>query len=188
MRIIVIAPSIDPSVVHHMVKLKVNVDLLELNRYRVQWQDILSINYMQSALAPKARPFAGLGVYELPFYEKNYNSLSAVQFFEYIDAMRELVEQEGWPLDIKFNKGYVVWKHGYSQAFGITWLGSKSFAFMFKLSKAEIDANLPEGIEMTRYEEGWKHGTFKIEPGKTKIEDYLPLLRACVSKLVGGPA
>lgn len=38
---------------------------------------------------------------------------------------------------------------------------------------------------MTRYEDQWKEGVFKIEPGSTTVESMAPLFKAAVESLTG---
>jgi hypothetical protein len=79
-------------------------------------------------------------------------------------------------------KCYCGFKAGFFNAFGIQWIGTKTFAFFIKLS--ERDAKRTK-IPMTRYEEPWGQAVYFIEPGKTKVADFGPLFEAAYRKLSG---
>ena len=67
-------------------------------------------------------------------------------------------------------------------AFGIKWIGSKTFAFFFKLPKEQAEK---VNIKMTKYETGWKEAVYYIEPGKTKTNDFIPLFEQAYKRLTG---
>jgi len=93
-----------------------------------------------------------------------------------------LITARKWNLETKFNKYYCSFKAGFFNAFGIRWIGSKTFAFFFRLSEKEAKkVNIP----MTRYESQWKEATYNIEPGKTKTSAFIPLLELAYKKLAG---
>jgi len=83
---------------------------------------------------------------------------------------------------MKFNKSYCGYKAGFFNAFGIQFVGSKTFAFFVKLSEKEAKE---VAIPMTKYESQWKQATYYIEPGKTKTKDYLPLFEMAYKRLSG---
>jgi len=86
-------------------------------------------------------------------------------------------------LETKFNKSYCGFKAGFFNAFGVNWVGSKTFAFFFKISEGDAKEI---GIPITRYESQWKQAVYFIDPGKTKTKDYLPLFEKAYKKVAGG--
>ncbi len=96
--------------------------------------------------------------------------------------MERFITAKDWNLELKFNKHYCGFKAGFFNAFGIQWVGSKTFAFFFKLSEEEAKQ---ADIQMTKYEGQWKQAVYYIEPGKTKIKDYEPLFEMAYRKLTG---
>lgn len=182
-RIIVIAPKILRSTLDIVEKINYAVDLVEVNR----WAEGDNFFFLVSRLEPekkaaKTKPVTGLPTYDEEFYKREFNKNSAVQFVKYSKELGDLVKAQGWALDMKFNKLYCGFKAGFFNAFGVQWMGSKSFAFFFKLSEDEAK-EIP--IEMTRYEPQWKQAVYFIDPGKTKIKDYLPLFELAYKKLSG---
>jgi len=61
-------------------------------------------------------------------------------------------------------------------------MGSKTFAFFFKLSEKEAKG---VDIAMTKYESLWKEAVYYIEPMKTKTNDFIALFELAYKKLTG---
>jgi len=181
-RIIVIAPDILKSTLDIVEKINYPVDLLEVKRWVEGEHSLLLINKLEAEKARPPRPVAGLGVYDEEFYKMQFNKKSAVEFMKYVREVEALIREKKWALDTKFNKSYCGFKAGFFNAFGIKWMGSKTFAFFFKLSEPEAKE---VDIEMTRYEPQWKDAIYFIEPGKTKTKDYTPLFERAYLKLTG---
>jgi hypothetical protein len=66
--------------------------------------------------------------------------------------------------------------------FFLQWIGSKTFALFMKLPEAEAKTLPPK---MTRYEPQWKQALYYVEPGKTRIADFIPLLEKAYRRLTG---
>ncbi|MFZ0819646.1 MAG: hypothetical protein WAM91_06225 [Candidatus Acidiferrales bacterium] len=184
-RIIIIAPSIDRSTLSLVGKINYPVDLVEVIRWSEDSNEFLLVNRLEPENTAKVRPARGLAVYDRDFYEAHYNKNSVGYFLRYIEDTKRFVKKNGWPLEPKFNKNYCGFKSGFFNAFGIKWIGSKSFAFFFKLSKEVATKLSPKGILMTRYVSQWKEAVFKIEPHKTRVESLAPLFKAAVETLTG---
>lgn len=184
-RVMVVAPSIDASVLQSAGLLNVPLDLFEVNRYQIEDKEIVAVNRLEATPATRARPAQGIAEYDRSFYEKNYNKDSVDHFFRCIAAVESIVQEQGWPLELKFNKGYAVFKSGNSQAFGIHWHGTKSFGIFFKLTETEATSFTNNDVKMHRYDQNFKEAIYRVEPGHTKIPAFLPLMQACVAKLIG---
>lgn len=116
------------------------------------------------------------------FYKMQYNKQSAKEFIKYVSDVEKLIRKNDWSLETKFNKHYCGFKSGFFNAFGIKWIGTKTFAFFFKLSEQEAKKLKPE---MTKYESLWKEAVYYIEPGKIKVSDYKDLFERAYRKLTG---
>lgn len=182
-RIIVIAPRILRSTLDIVEKINYTVDLVEVNRWVEGDNSFFLVTRLEpEKKATKTKPVTGLTVYDEEFYKRQYNKNSAVQFLKYAKELEELVKAQGWALEMKLNKSYCGYKAGFFNAFGIQFVGSKTFAFFFKLSENEAkEAPIP----MTKYESQWKQATYYIDPGKTKTKDYLPLFEMAYKRLSG---
>ena len=183
-RIIVIAPKILRSTLDIKDKINYQVDLVEVNRWVEGGNSLFLVSKLeQDQKTTRTKPVCGLQVYDEEFYKKEFNKQSAIHFLKYSNEVEDLVKSNGWALEAKFNKSYIGFKAGFFNAFGVQWIGSRTFAFFFKLPEYEAKE---VDIEMTRYEGQWKQAVYFIEPGKTKTKDYLPLFERAYRKLTAG--
>lgn len=181
-RILVIAPSILRSTLDLVDKINYPVDLIEVKRWVEGENEILLVNKLEPEPRKPTRPVTGQAIYDEAFYKTIYNNKSVDYFLRYAADLEAYVRKEGWDLQIKFNKHYCGFKAGFFNAFGIKWIGSKTFAFFFKLPENEAKQ---VGIEMTRYEAQWKEAVYFIDPGTTKIPTFKPLFELAYKKLSG---
>ena len=96
--------------------------------------------------------------------------------------MEQLINEKGWALEKKYNKHYCGYKVGFFNAFGVKWIGTRTFAFFFKLSKEEATETIPN---ITKYEDPWKEAIYNIDPESTKTKDFFPLFEKAYKKLTG---
>lgn len=182
-RVIIIAPSIDPAALQVVGKINYEVDLVELKRWSSGSDHFLLVNRLERPPVPKVRTVKGLAVYDRAFYEQHFNRESVRSFLDCAAQVNALVQQKGWPLDQKFNKYYCAFKQGFFISFGIKWLGSRSFGLFFKVSEAHARKLAPKGTPMSRYEKQWKEAVFRVEPGVTKVRSFTPLFMAAIKGL-----
>lgn len=182
-RIIVIAPSIFRSTLDIVDKINYPVDLIEVKRWVEGQNSMFLVNKLETERKSiRSKPTTGLQVYDEEFYKKEFNKQSAIEFIKYAKEVERFIAAKDWNLELKFNKHYCGFKAGFFNAFGIQWVGSKTFAFFFKLSEEEAKQ---VNIQMTKYEGQWKQAVYYIEPGKTKIKDYERLFEMAYRKLTG---
>lgn len=181
-RILIIAPSILRSTLDLVDKINYPVDLIEVKRWVEGENEILLVNKLEPEPRKPTKPVSGQSIYDEAFYKTVYNNASVTQFMNYAVDLENYVKKQSWDLEIKFNKHYCGFKAGFFNAFGIKWIGSKTFAFFFKLPKAEAEE---VGMPMTKYESQWKEAVYYIDPGKTKIPDFKALFELAYKKLSG---
>lgn len=182
-RILIIAPSILRSTLGLVNKINYPVDLIEVKRWVEGDNQFMLVNRLEDEeKVSRAKPISGLQNYDEAFYKSQYNSKSAEHFMRYIREVEKLVQGQGWPLETKFNKFYCGFKAGFFNAFGIKWIGSKTFAFFFKLPKEDAE-RIKKG--MTKYEIPWKEAVYYIDPINTKVADFKPLFEAAFKRLTG---
>ena len=182
-RIIIIAPSILRSTLDIVEKINYQVDLIEVKRWVEGKNSLFLVNKLeteQKSFRPKQT--TGLQIYDEDFYKKEYNKKSASEFIKYANELERFIKKKEWSLELKFNKHYCGFKAGFFNAFGIKWVGTKTFAFFFKISEEEA---IKGKIQMTKYDSQWKEAVYYIEPSKTKICDYEPLIEMAYKKLTG---
>ncbi len=182
-RIIIIAPSILPSTLKIVKRINYPVELIEINQWverENQWLFVKKLEIQEKGNV--IRPVSGLKNYDDEFYKHEYNSESASYFLEYVKNVEKIIQEKGWNLETKFNKHYCGFRAGFFNAFGIKWVGSKTFAFFFKLSESEAKkVKLP----MTKYNKQWKEANYYIDPKTTRVEDFIPLFELAYKKLTG---
>jgi hypothetical protein len=182
-RIIVIAPEILRSTLDIVEKINYPVDLIEVKRWVEENNTLFLVNKLEvDQKRTITKPVNGLKEYNEDFYKKEYNKKSAMEFVKYSRDLDKFIRDKDWNLELKYNKYYCGYKAGFFNAFGIKWIGSKTFAFFFKLSEEEAQKS---NIEMSRYESQWKEAVYFIEPGKTKISDFSQLFEMAYKKLTG---
>lgn len=182
-RIIIIAPIIDSSILNLVDRITYTFDLVEVKRWMQEKNQLLLVEKLE----PKKKrgrtpPVSGLKPYNKEYYLKEFNKESAKAFVKYVKEVDSLIKRKEWSLERKYNKYYCGFKAGFFNAFGIKWLGTKTFAFFFKLSQAEAES---VDIRMTRYDSQWKEAVYSIEPGETKTDDFLKLFELAYRKLTG---
>ena len=182
-RIVVVAPSISPGTAHHMGKVTFAVDLLEVNRYQLEEGWVVAVHKVEAPKRIKPGPVAPAGSYDKLWYETNgFDQKTIDEYFGIIEQVEEIVDRNGWALNLKLNKGYASFKSGGLIAFGVAYSAREVF---FKLTEAECKALAPANPGRYRYEAGFKQGDYRIESGKASVEDYLPLMEACAKRLLG---
>jgi hypothetical protein len=181
-RIIILAPSILKSTLDIVNKINYQVDLIEVKRWVEENNQFLLVNKLEDKSKAVPKPVSGLASYDRAFYEKHYNKHSVDQFYRYIREVEKIIKEKKWPLETKFNKHYCGFKAGFFNAFGIKWIGSKTFAFFFKIAKSDAERLK---IEMTKYELEWKEAIYYIEPEKTKTEAFMRLFDLAYKKITG---
>ncbi|MDH4162340.1 MAG: hypothetical protein OEW15_06575 [Nitrospirota bacterium] len=182
-RVIIIAPSIERSTLELINTINYKVDLIEIKRWVEGSNHFLLVNKLEPEQSKKTAAVKGLETYDRAFYEKYRNKNSVKAFLAYAEETGKLVKKKGWPLEMKYNKNYCGFKHGFFNAFGIHWIGSKSFSFFFKLPKSVAEKNQPKGIKMDKYSEQWKQAEYKIDPGKTKVKAFSKLFERAMESV-----
>lgn len=180
-RIIIIAPTILRSTLAIVDKINYQVDLIEVKRWVEGGDTFLLVNRLEpEEQKGKTKPVKGMETYDADFYMHRYNKNTAQEFLRYVQQVEELIRENGWNLETKFNKQHCSFKAGYSNAFGIFFITPKTLAFFFRLPEADVKAS---GLKMTKYEQQWKEAYFYIDPTKTRVMDFKPLFELAYRKL-----
>jgi hypothetical protein len=161
------------------------VDLIEIKRWVEGSNQFLLVNKLEPEPPQKVRPVRGLETYDREFYERHHNKFSVDAFLSLAAETEDLVKAKCWPLEMKFNKEYCGFKHGFFNAFGIKWMGSKSFALFFKLTKSVAERTQPRPLKMYKYEHQWKEAIYHIDPSKDKVKAFLPLFEKAFHSVAG---
>lgn len=182
-RIIIIAPKILNSTLNFVNKINYSVDLMEVRQYIDGDTQLLFVNKLETDKeVKKVRPVSGLETYDEDYYKKERNQNSVPEFMKYVREVEQIIKEQDWQLETKFNKYYCGFKYGFFNAFSINWVGTKSFAFCVKISKDEVENFDPK---MTKYDTSWKQALYYIEPGKTKTKDFINIFELAYKKILG---
>jgi hypothetical protein len=174
-RILVIAPDIDTSILNFKDKIHYDIELIEIKRWINGKDAFLLVNTLETKANAKVKITRGLQSYDRSFYEKEHDVKSVQLFFNYIKEVENLLKAKGYDLEKKFNKHYCGFKYGFFNVFTLQWISSKTMAFTFRIPEREAN-KLYKGT--TRY---WRKRIFcYIEPGKTKVGSFWPLIQKCL--------
>jgi hypothetical protein len=184
-RIIVMAPEIPASVLRLVNKINYEVDLLEVQRFAAEGHEFILVNKREPDVSTKHRPTRGTPVYDKEFYKQHRNNQSVDTFLAVAERIDDLVADREWPLDKKFTRSRVVYKHGFFNAFGLAWLGSKSFALFFKVPRALAEQLQPDDWEPYRYTHGDKQVQYKVDRVDVPLEKFAPLFEAAYRSIAG---
>lgn len=184
-RIIIIAPSIERSALELVNTINYPVDLIEIKRWVERSNQFLLVNKLEPEQPKKVKPVRGLEIYNREFYKNNYNKQSVEYFLSFAQKTEQFIKVKDWPLEMKFNKYYCGFKHGFFNAFGIKWIGSKTFAFFFKLPESIAKKIQPKGLNMDRYEDQWKEAFYIVDHKKTKVKTFFPLFKKALELVTG---
>ncbi|MBI3999465.1 MAG: hypothetical protein HY351_02520 [Candidatus Omnitrophica bacterium] len=173
------------SVVRYVKKLNYKVDLIEVKRFAKKKEELILLNKLEEEERPTSKKVTkGLEEYDQPFYEKFRNKNSVKQFFELANELERIVKANNWKLERKFNKYYVGFKHGFPNAFGIHWAGSKSLEVFLKLPKSQF-AKMRKVIPYkSEYDEKWKQVTVRID-GQFNSKKLVPAFRMSYEYILG---
>jgi hypothetical protein len=181
-RIIIIAPKILNSTLEFVNKINYSVDLFEIRQYKDNDFLYLFLNKLEVEQWKKIKTAKGLVNYTEEEYKKIYNQTSVPDFIRYTKEVEKIIEEKNWELETKYNKKYCTFKHGFTNVFGIYWIGTKTFCFRFKISKEEAESF---GIKVTKYSERKNAAYYYIETGKTKTNDFINIFELLYKKFVG---
>lgn len=183
-RIIIIAPKILTSTIDYADKINYPMDLIEVKRWVNEDNQLFLVNKLEKETPQnKVKPVKGLETYDFEFYKKEYNENSAIEFMNYVKEVEDIIKENNWPLETKYNKHYVGFKAGFFNVFGVKWVGTKTIAFFFKLEENEIDDKYKHFI--TKSEPRWKESYINIKFDETKAKDFLPLFKLAAKKQIG---
>ena len=182
-RIVIIAPKILHSTLEFVNKIDYSVDLFEVRQYLENDIQYLFLNKLEAEQNTKRiKPIRGLTEYNEEVYKKIYNPQSVSEFIKYTEQVEKIIESKNWNLQTKYNKKYCTFKFGFTNVFGVHWIGKKSFSFRIKISQKDAQ-NI--GIKMTKYSDRKKIAIYNIEPNVTNTDDFINLFELAYKNVLG---
>jgi hypothetical protein len=183
-RIIIIAPEIDRVTLQYVERINYPVDLLEVKRWVEGDNQFIMVNQLeQRARKGKVRPVRGMTTYDKDFYRTERNAVSTEAFMQYAHEVQAIIQKRGWPLETRFKKNYCAFATGFFNVFSIRWMGTKTFAFVFKFSQKEANEF---AVPLTKYDSQRNRAFYYVEPNKTKVHDFIPLIEYAYKRFAGG--
>ncbi|HLG35110.1 MAG TPA: hypothetical protein VI757_09540 [Bacteroidia bacterium] len=176
-RILVIAPEIDPNTVRFLSSIQFSVELYEIKRWVYKKDTFLLVNNMKAGEDKKIKTVKGLETYDKNFYDRYRNKKSVVEFLDFIRETEKLLKSNGWHFEKKFNKHYCGFKYGFFNVFSIAWIGTKSFGFRVRMREEDLKRVKPNGMDISYFR---GQGTFKIIPNKTRAKKFLPVIKEAI--------
>lgn len=184
-KIMIIGPSFKPSIQKLINRITYPVELIEFKKFNDGTNDYVFLNKLIVEEQKAARPISTVREYDQEFYKKHYNPRSAKEFWKLCNHIEGYIRTKGWNLTRSNNKGYISFKYGFPIAFGVTFIGSKSFCLFFKIPKEMAEKMKIAGYDMFRYEEQWKQALYKVESGDIDIGNFEPLFVSSYKNIVG---
>lgn len=183
-RLIVLAPSIKPTVPRLVKKLGYAVDLVEIKKFAIGSDEIVFVNQLESPEEESRGTTKGMPVYDREFYEERRNPRSVDAFFDLEADLERIVVKKGWNLKPKFNAYYAGFKHGFFNVFGVHWVGTKSLEIFVKIPKVKVAKAKRLCPYPSEYNQRWKQLTIRVTEG-LKPKRLTPLVQLAYDSLVG---
>ncbi|MBZ0203507.1 MAG: hypothetical protein K8I03_10880 [Ignavibacteria bacterium] len=184
-RIIIIAPTIDQTTLKMINRIRYDVDLIEITRWVEKNNEFMLVNNLKPEVEKRTKTTRGLMTYDRSFYESTRNKQSVRHFLKFCEETEKIVKKKKWPLEMKYNAFYCGFKLGFFNAFSIKWIGTKTFAFYIKIPLKVAEKFQPKGIKMEKYSTNWNSAVYYIDPEKTKLHSFIPLLEKAYKELSG---
>jgi len=178
-KLIVLAPSIKMSVMKLLNQINYNVELVEVKRYLLGKEECIVLHKLEQEQQEVSKTARGSVEYSKEFYKSIRNPKSVDLFYSVIKDVDKLIKANKWNFEKKFNKYYIGYKIGNFNAFGIHWLGTKSFEFFFKIPRTEINKIKRICPYDMDYDDRWKQASFKYTE---KID--INCLKKTISKII----
>ena len=172
-RVLVIAPSVDPTTLEHVNKITYPVELIEVTRWAAKSDLWLLANRLEPVLTKRAMPVSGLQTYDRAAYEELHNRVSVAGFLRLADGIQRLAVKNKWPVERKFNKYYCGFKVGNFIVFGVKWLGGRrSYGLFFKVPEVFAKNTRVPGYKIQRYEKLWSQAVFRAEQERIRLSAF----------------
>ena len=185
-KIRIIAPAFKPEVIRLINKINYDIKLTELKRFNHGNDSFVLFDTLEIPDEIK-KPVTWADSYDKAYYEREgYDPLAIEIFFGNIEKIEMLSKKNGWNLNLNYNKGYVSFKHGFPNLFGISFMSLKNVCVFFKIRRKQAeDIEKNYNIKMFGYNDYWKEARYKIDSVDFDICDLMPLFEAAHKNIVG---
>jgi hypothetical protein len=186
-KIRIIAPEFRPEVIRLIYKINYVVELTELKRFNYENDSFVLFDTLEIPDDERKKTATGTDTYDKAYYEKEgYDPFAIETFFKKIEEVENLIKKKEWNLNLNYNKGYVSFKHGFPNLFGIYFMNLKTICIFFKIRKKQAeDIEINKNIKMYSYVDYWKEARYRIDSADFDINDLMPLFEAAYKNIVG---
>ena len=188
-RIIIVAPQIDPSAITLLTEMtNLVVDLFEVKRWSSRIEgtshhdEFFLVNKIEPLEIKKPSIVRGQIDYNEHEYAKRKNKESARQFWKFSDELVKICNKKNWPLKRNPRKQYCHMQYGIYNVFGLDWLGSKSFALSINLPIKDLEKRQPKGAKI-HHRSSSRHTRYVIDKN-TSLRDYIPLFQKALNVIM----
>lgn len=186
-KIRVIAPAFKPEFIRLINKVNYDIELTTIKKFNYENDEFVLFDTLEIEEEKPKKPARGSPIYDRTYYEgEGYDPLAIEIFFSKVNEIEKVIKEKGWNLNLNYNKGYVSFKYGYPNIFGISFMSFKTVAIFFKLTEKkakEIQEN--NGIEIYSYSKQWKEARYKLNSVDFDIYKLMPLFEAAYKYIVG---
>lgn len=162
-RVMILAPSIRPSVTRLLKMINCTVELIEVKRFLLGNNGELFLFNRLEEVEMKTKSARGMEIYDKEFYKQHRNNKSVDDFFRIVGKIETMVKGNNWNLEKKFNKHYMGFKAGFLNVFGVQWLGTRSFGFFFKVPHKQFLKIKGLSAYELEYDERWKQAILRYD-------------------------
>lgn len=133
-KIVVVAPDFEQSVLRATSAVRYSTSLIQLNRFASNGNEFVVVREVSLDDDEGSLPVRTKGDYTNPSWhrgEMGRNSNSIQVYFQVAKEIEKLTASRGWPLDTRYNQNEMNMKLGAHVAFGIAWDTTKSLYLYF---------------------------------------------------------
>lgn len=162
-RIIVLAPSVKLTVPRLLQKINYNVELVEVKRFLTEDEQVILLNKLEESSNIRQGVVRASEIYDKKYQMSHRNKKSVKEFFNLVEEIEKIVKRKKLKLNKKLNKYYVGFKFGFLLAFGVHWLGTKSFEIFFKVQPKQLSKFKKICPYNFKYDKDWKQASIRYE-------------------------
>jgi hypothetical protein len=175
-RIMVIGPDYRANVLRMSQRIGYAIELLKVTRFVFDKEEFMLLDLLEEQPSRKASVTKGMEIYDEEFYLEEHGAEATKELLRAVSEIEAIVKKHGWNVEKKFNKYYVGFKYGNSNAFIVAWGGTRAWNIQIKVPEAAARKFKTESWELQRYDTGWKQAVLRKTSSKASADELEPLL------------
>ena len=174
-RILVIGPDYRANVLRMSQRIGYAIELLKITRFVSEKEEFMLLELLEEP-SRKVNVTKGMDTYNEEYYLEEHGADATKDLLRAVSEVEAIVEKHGWTMEKKFNKYYVGFKYGNSNAFIIAWSGTKAWNIQVKIPESTARRFKGNAWALQRYDTGWKQAVLRKTDPKATAEELEPLL------------